>query len=79
MRKIYVLDRKSVVTGNEFRIELLVKVEGEIQFHYVSCSREMTTYEKDKAVQDYIARNVRWRNLTDEEQSNHIKAFGGVR
>lgn len=77
MAKVYILDRKSVVTGNEFRIELLVKVSGEIQYHYLSTSRNMNVHDKETAVNDYVARNVKFRNLSDEEQQNHIKAFGG--
>lgn len=74
-----IMDRKSTLVGNEFRIEFLIKVEGEIQYHYVSCSRNMSQHEKDNAIQDYINKNVKFRNLTDEEQECHIRAFKGGR
>lgn len=74
-----IIDRKSTLVGNEFRIEMLVKVYGEIQYHYVSCDREMSQHERDNAVQDYLTKNVRFRNMSEQEQENHIKAFGGVR
>lgn len=74
-----IIDRKSTLVGNEFRIEFLIKVEGEIQYHYISCGREMSQHEKESAVADYMNKNVKFRNLTDEEQNNAIKAFKGGR
>lgn len=75
-----IIDRKSKLVGNEFIVELLINICGETQYHYVSTSRSMSSYERDIAVQEYLARNVKLRNLSDEEQANHVIAFkGGAR
>lgn len=74
-----IIDRKSALVGNEFRIEMLIKVSGEIQYHYISTDRMASQHDMENAIVDYINKNVKFRNLTDEEQNNAIKAFKGGR
>lgn len=80
MRNIYVEDYRRTYVGDTLRVDMLVKVSGEYQHHYITMDRCATQYEISNYINDYVARNVRFRNYSDEQQALEKRAFkGGVR
>lgn len=78
-RKISVVDYRRVYTGNVLRVDMLVNCNGEYQYHYISMDRMEEEHNFYNNITEYLDKNVRWRNLSDEEQENNIKAFKGGR
>ena len=77
MRKI-IIDSMEKTVGNVIRIDMLVEVECEFQHRYISVDLLSTQREKINAMSDYV-KTLTFKNLSDEEQENHIKAFKGGR
>lgn len=80
MRKIELIDRRTTTAGVVTRLDMLLMIDGEYQHHYISLPLSATGAEVRQWIKEYIDKNVRFRNYSDEQQALEKRAFkGGAR
>lgn len=77
MRKI-IIESKEKTIGNTIRLDILAKIDGEYQHHYITVDSLATQRDKINAMKDYVD-TLSFKNLSYEEEQQNINFFKGGR